>query len=158
MPTHFDGSAEERRALDLFIKLARAAEAFGARTLGPIVDAGLTPVQFGVLEALYHLGALMPSQLAEKHLTSRNNLTSVVDRLEADGLVRRERCPSDRRAQWIHLTEEGRARVERVMPEFAQAVAREASGLSPQEQEQLNGLLRKLGRGPLLEVAREDLA
>ena len=56
MPTHYKGTEEERRALDVFIKLMRAAESVADRTGGPMAAAGLTPSQFGVLETLYHLG------------------------------------------------------------------------------------------------------
>lgn len=146
MPTHYDGTEEERRALDLMIKVARGSEAFFARLSAPMADAGLTPSQFGVLETLYHLGPLMPSQLAEKHLKSRNNLTVVIDHLERDNLVRRERCPRDRRASWIHLTDLGRTQIEAVLPSFVACVVQESSVLTPEEQDQLAFLMRKLGK------------
>ncbi len=146
MPTHFQGSPKQRRSLDLWIKLARACEAFAFRTSKPVTDAGLTPMQFGVLETLLHLGPLMPSQLAEKHLKSRNNVTVVIDHLERDGLVRRQRCLMDRRAQWIHLTDEGRRTIEAVFPCFVEAVVADTSVLTDEEQDQLCVLLKKLGK------------
>src|SRR4051812_45432424 len=98
MPTHYDGGNEEKRALDVFIKLMRAAQSVADRTERPFAEAGLSQGQFGVLEALYHLGPLMMSQLADKHLKSRNNFTVIVDNLEKRGLVCRERDREDRRA------------------------------------------------------------
>jgi MarR family 2-MHQ and catechol resistance regulon transcriptional repressor len=103
-------------------------------------------MQFGVLETLLHLGPLMPSQLAEKHLKSRNNVTVVIDHLERDGLVRRQRCLMDRRAQWIHLTDEGRRTIEAVFPCFVEAVVADTSVLTDEEQDQLCVLLKKLGK------------
>lgn len=146
MPTHYKGSEKERRALDVYIKLFRATESVSGRTAGPIIAAGLSPSQFGVLETLYHLGPLMVSQLADKHLKSRNNFTVVVDNLEKQGLVRRERSHEDRRAVWVHLTETGQERIERIIPEHACAVARDMEVLTDEEQEQLGTLLRRLGR------------
>jgi MarR family 2-MHQ and catechol resistance regulon transcriptional repressor len=146
MPTHHRGTEEERRALDLWIKLARAFEAFAFRINKPVAEAGLTSMQFGVLETLYHLGPLMPSQLAEKHLKSRNNLTVVIDHLERDGLVIRKRCSEDRRAQWVHLTDEGKKRIEAVFPAFVETVVDDASVLSAEEQTKLCELLKKLGK------------
>jgi MarR family 2-MHQ and catechol resistance regulon transcriptional repressor len=148
MPTHYEGTAEQRCALDLFIKLARASEAFFARCSEPVQGGGLTPTQFGVLETLWHLGPLTPSQLAEKHLKSRNNLSVVIENLHRDGLVRREQCPKDRRAHYIHLTDLGRDRIAALFPPFVDAVVREASALSVEEQEGLSHLLKKLGQGP----------
>ena len=147
MPSHHKGTEEERSALDLMIKLARASEAFFSRLHGPVAEAGLTVSQFGVLETLLHLGPLRPSEIAEKHLKSRNNLTVVIDHLERDGLVERVRCPKDRRAQYIHLTEAGRSRIEAVFPNFVEGLVREASVLDAREQIELGNLLRKLGKG-----------
>ena len=124
----------------------RAAESVADRTGGPMAAAGLTASQFGVLETLYHLGPLMLSQIADKRLKSRNNFTVVVDNLEKQGLVRRERGGEDRRAVWVHLTDEGRERIEQVLPAHVGAVVEDMQILTPEEQEQLGALLRRLGR------------
>ncbi|MEG3843954.1 MarR family transcriptional regulator [Microcoleus sp. herbarium14] len=47
------------------------------------------------------------SDLAQKVLLSRSNLTHLVDRLEKAGLLYPERCPSDRRGIYAVLTEAG---------------------------------------------------
>ena len=146
MPTHYPGTEEERRALDVFIKLMRATDSVAARTMRRTQLRGLTPTQFGVLEALLHLGPLSPSQLAEKHLMSRNNLSVVVENLEKAGLVRREPDEHDRRAYRVHLTDTGRERIETVLPEHVHAIVEEMRSLTPEEQEQLGALLRRLGR------------
>lgn len=146
MPTHYDGTPEERRALDVFVKLMRASQAVAERTSGPMLEAGLTWSQFGVLETLFHLGPLMSSQLAEKHLKSPNNFTVVIDNLEKHGLVRRERDTRDRRVVMVHLTDEGRERIARALPCHVRAVVTDMQVLTPDEQEQLGALLRRLGR------------
>lgn len=146
MPTHYEGSEKERRALDVYIKLLRATDSVSGRTEGPIIASALTPRQFGVLETLYHLGPLMVSQLADKHLKSRNNFTIVVDNLEKQGLVRRERSEEDRRAVWVHLTDAGQERIKQVIPKHVAAVVQDMDVLTAGEQEQLGALLRRLGR------------
>lgn len=146
MPTHYQGTEAEQRALDLFIKLMRAADSVAARTGCAIAAAGLTPSQFGVLETLYHLGPLMVSQLAEKHLKSPNNFTTVIDNLEKQGLVRRERDQQDRRVIRVHLTDPGRDRITHALPCFVRDVVKTTNVLTPQEQDQLAHLLRRLGR------------
>ena len=147
MPTHFKGNEDQTRALDLFIKLARASESFFHRCSGPMADAGLTGTQFGVLETLWHLGPLTPSQLAAKHLKSRNNLSVVIENLDRDGLVQRAHCPKDRRVQYIHLTEKGKACIEAAFPHFADRVVKEAGVLTQEEQAHLCELLKRLGKG-----------
>jgi MarR family 2-MHQ and catechol resistance regulon transcriptional repressor len=146
MPTHYPGSDSERRALDVYIKLLRAAESVHARTLSSASEAGLTPTQFGVLEALHHLGPMMLSELAAKHLKSPNNLTVVTDNLEKRGLVRRERSARDRRVVEVFLTDSGRAQVEAILPRHVAAVVRDFAVLTADEQERLGALLKRLGR------------
>ncbi|MER5346428.1 MarR family transcriptional regulator [Streptomyces mirabilis] len=146
MPTHFDGSAREKRSLDLFIKLIRAAASVETRTSGPLTTVGLTSSQFGALETLYFLGPLPAGRLAEKHLKSPNNFTVVISNLEKRGLVSREKAPHDRRVVMIELTDAGRAEVERTMPAYVQTIVDNLEVLTAREQEQLGELLRKVGR------------
>lgn len=147
MPSRYKGTDAERQALDLFIKLARGSESYIRRLACGLDGTGLNLTQFGVMETLHHLGPLKPSQLAEKHLRSRNNLTVVVDQLERQGYVRRMPCPNDRRAQLIALTEEGTEKILLAMPAFVARVVRESSALEPEEQAELARLMKKLGTG-----------
>ena len=89
MGTKHHGTAREKRALDAYIKLRRAANTLSALEAAALREARLTESQFGVLEALYHLGPLRQTDLASKLLCSAGNLTTVVDNLERDGLVER---------------------------------------------------------------------
>ncbi len=74
-------------------------------------------------------------------------MTLVVDNLEKQGLVRRERNPEDRRQIFIHLTKAGQGLIEEIFPVQVKAIMDEFSVLSAEEQEQLGALLRKLGKG-----------
>lgn len=147
MPTHYEGSDDDKQALNVYIKLVRAAESVSVRCLAPVLAAGLTAGQFGVLEALLHLGPLTLGALADKHLKSPNNLTIVVDNLERDGLVRRERDTRDRRITWVHLTDKGRACITEVFPQHVRAVGENMASLTPDERQILEDLLRRLGKG-----------
>ena len=108
---------------------------------------GLTVGQFGVLEALLHLGPMSQCVLGEKLLRSGGNITLVIDNLEKHGLVRRERQTEDRRTIVIHLTPKGLRLIKRVVPGHAKMILKEMSQLEPDEQEDLRRLCRKLGRG-----------
>ncbi|GAA5512014.1 HTH-type transcriptional regulator MhqR [Deinococcus carri] len=147
MPTRYAGSPEERAALDAYIKLWRAAHAVEVNANRHLADHGLTISQFGVLEAVYHLGPLNQRQLADKILRSSGNLTMVIDNLERDGLVRRERDPQDRRVMNIFLTPEGEALISRVLPDHVRGIRDVFAGLTPEELGHLASLTRKLGRG-----------
>ncbi len=53
-------------------------------------------------------GRTRMSELADSVLLSRSGLTRLVDRLERDGLLKRERCESDQRGLFAEITEDGR--------------------------------------------------
>ncbi|MEP6989638.1 MAG: MarR family transcriptional regulator [bacterium] len=147
MPTHYKGAPDAVLALDTYIKLARSVNSMQAILIpGLQRDFGLTESQFAVLEALVHLGALSQGQLCQKILRSGSNVTTVVDNLERDGLVTRERDEADRRVQIVELTEKGRTLVGSAIPVHVQRVSRAMQVLSPEEQRELGRLCRKLGR------------
>jgi MarR family 2-MHQ and catechol resistance regulon transcriptional repressor len=139
-------SRAERRALDAFLKLNRAAQSLAARLATEGMD-GLTPGQFAVLEALLHLGPLGQGTLALKLMSSASNLSTVLDNLERDGLVRRERGAADRRHVTVALTEKGHERIERLFPVQAARIREMMEVLRAEEVEELGRLCRKLGRG-----------
>ncbi len=145
MTTHYAGTAEEIRALDAFIKLLRAADSVSARVNGAMVKAGLTPSQFGVLEALWHLGAMSQTALGKKLLRSNANITTVVDNLEKRGLALRQRDTADRRVVMVHLTPAGSHCIEAIFPGHVADIVREMGQLSSAEQELLGQLCRKVG-------------
>ncbi len=149
MPTHYKGTPEEVQALDTYIKLSRATNSFEDRVLSHGALGKLTVSQFGVLEALHHLGPMCQGQLSQKLLKSTGNITMVVDNLEKSGFVRRVRSAEDRRMIQIELTPAGTELIERVFPLHAAAIIAEMSVLTPAEQAALSELCRKLGKAKI---------
>lgn len=143
---HFRGSPSEQRALDTYVKLVRATESVSARVNRHLSAYRLTVSQFGVLEALYHLGPLFLSELARKILKTGGNLTMVVDNLEKRGFAQRSPDPEDRRFVRVAITPKGNKLIASIFPAHARGVAAAFSALSPSEQEDLASLARKLGR------------
>jgi MarR family transcriptional regulator, 2-MHQ and catechol-resistance regulon repressor len=147
MPTSFTGSPAQRRTLDTFIKLTRCTDSLMARIAERNTIGDLTFSQFAVLEALYHLGPMTAGEVGQKILKSGGNMTLVIDNLERDGLVRRERDANDRRVIHVHLTEAGSSKLESVLPGHVAALVDEFKILSAREQEMLGELCKKLGKG-----------
>ncbi|NWF64937.1 MAG: MarR family transcriptional regulator [Chloroflexi bacterium] len=146
MPTHFEGSRAERRTLDTFIKLTRCTNSVLAELSARQTTGDLTPSQFAVLEALYHIGSMTQGEISSKVLKSASNLTTVIDNLERDGYVRRERDGNDRRVIYVHLTEAGTSKIEAALPHHVGALVEIFSVLSASEQETLGELCKKLGK------------
>lgn len=153
MGTHYQGTKTEQQALDLFIKLTRAADSVNNRINAHLVEHNLTVSQFGVLEALYHLGPLHQNELAAKILKSTGNMTLVIDNLAKRGLVERRRDEQDRRYVTVHLTENGRSLINEIFPHHVDIVVAEMSALSQTEQAQLAALCRKVGLGAVAAAA-----
>lgn len=146
MPTVFKGSKKQMLALDTYIKLTRASDSIQARLNNAVSMQSLTISQFGVLEALMHLGPLCQNELGSKILKSNSNMTTVIDNLEKRGLVKRQRSLSDRRMIEIFLTDEGRELIEGLFPHHVSAIEEQFNVLTEAEQDQLGSLLRKLGK------------
>jgi MarR family 2-MHQ and catechol resistance regulon transcriptional repressor len=144
MGTRHRGSIEEINALNAFIKLQRASESISTR-VHAVLPAGLTITQFGVLEAIHHIGPLCQGELAEKLLRSGGNLTLVVDNLEKAGYVARERDPADRRFVVVKLTDKGIQFISEIFPRVLKNVTREMSVLSSTELFDLCRLCKKVG-------------
>ncbi len=147
MSTHYNGTPDERQALDLYIKLTRASDVVNQRINSHLKAWNLTVSQFGVLEALYHLGPLNAGSLADKILKSSGNLTLVLENLVKRGLVERQRDPADGRRVVVHLTDLGRDQIDAILPIHVTRVVDVMGALSAEEQAQLAALARKLGLG-----------
>jgi MarR family 2-MHQ and catechol resistance regulon transcriptional repressor len=145
MPTRYRGAEDEVRALNALITLVRASEAVVGNLHRDLSGKRLTSSQFGVIEALFHLGPLCQGELAVKLLRSGASTTSVVEGLEKRGLVVRQRTEEDRRFVRVALTGKGRRLIEDIFPAHAARVARLFGVLTQEEQEQLRQLCRKLG-------------
>src|SRR5688572_5361705 len=109
----------------------RAADSVTDRAHRHLAASGLTISQFGVLEALLHLGPLTQGALAEKLLKSGANMTTVVGNLERRGLVRRRREGTNRRFVTVRLTPPGRRLVAGVFPRHVAAIVAAFQVLSP---------------------------
>ncbi len=138
-------NASTYRALNTYTKLMRAAESVTGRVHRVLSAPKLTISQFGVLEALYHKGPLCQKDIAAKILKSTGNITLVIDNLEKQGLVRRERDTEDRRYLTVHLTEAGTAHIAEVFAAVEKSIVNELASLTDSEQELLGTLCKKLG-------------
>jgi DNA-binding MarR family transcriptional regulator len=65
---------------------------------------------------------LRMSELADRLVLSRSGVTRLVDRLEAEALVERTSCATDRRGSWATLTDAGHSRLRRASPTHLRGV------------------------------------
>jgi MarR family 2-MHQ and catechol resistance regulon transcriptional repressor len=129
------------------LALARADDLIG-RAIGEVLGrVGLTPPKFNVLMELaaQQDGLLQLCEIARRLIRSAPNVTTLIDRLEADGLVRRERDRTDRRVIHAGITERGWKALARAAPAVFEVERRLMGGMSGVERKTLTRLLQQLG-------------
>lgn len=136
-----------KRRLKMWIRLlgvTRSAES-GLREFLRIKHDTTLP-RFDVMAALYRRreGVTM-SELSRMLLVSNGNATTVVDRLEKDGLVRRTPSETDRRTVFVALTPEGLAQFEGLAADHEAEVSRLFGGLSETDLDVLTDILKRMG-------------
>ena len=144
MGTKYKGSREEVIALDTSIKLVRAAETLVSKVSFNLIKHKITLSQFGILDAVYHIGPLTQKSLGKKISKSGGNITHVVDNLEKENLVKRQRGKSDRRNFEIHLTKKGVRLIVKILPEQVRIIKEEMSRISEEESKTLQYLCKKI--------------
>jgi DNA-binding MarR family transcriptional regulator len=118
---------------------------------------GLSLPRLAALDRLMRAGGSLPlGQLAERLACVKSNVTQLVDRLDADGLVTREPDPNDRRSRLAVITDAGR-----IAHEKGSAIHREAEEqlfgpLSPADAASLTSIIDKLNSARTSAEARNE--
>jgi DNA-binding MarR family transcriptional regulator len=108
-------------------RLVRAQQTVLAAVESDLKHAGFPPLAwYDVLLELARAadGRLRPYEIEQKTLLAQYNLSRLLDRLEREGLVRRESCEDDARGQWIVVTPQGRALRDKMWKAYAGAIQR----------------------------------
>ncbi|MDM9384558.1 MarR family transcriptional regulator [Chlorogloeopsis sp. ULAP01] len=114
---------------------------FYARAMAPL---NLRPLQVGILQLLAAEGAMVQARLGEKLRVDKATMVTLLNGLEEQGLVERRPHTSDRRAYEIHLLEFGKQQLRAAEKLSVEAAQQFFSALTPQEQQTLNELLRRV--------------
>lgn len=112
----------------------------------PMEQYGITPVRYFLLKSLSRGDNVPLSELSERMGCSCSNITGLVDRIEKDGLVVRERNGEDRRVIRLKITKEGKRFMEK-LPDPEKEFSSALNSLSKSEQKELVRLLTKLQEG-----------
>lgn len=143
-----DNEVELRQAApadSTIFSLLHAAHALEDKLEARLSSVGLSTPKFSVLSALVSSdGPLSLSELATRLSCVRSNMTQLVDRLEADALVRRVDDPTDRRAVKASITEHGRERQAAGAAEVARLHEEFAAHVGPSDRAALHRMLSAL--------------
>ena len=138
------GAAAQEPFMPVVRELVRAYQAFRSYSDADIRQLGLTSSQFDALATLGNTPGMTFKQLAEKTLTTKGELTGIIDRLEKKGLVRREVPPEDRRSFIAVLTPEGERVFQETFPAHIAHLKQRFERLDRQELEEIRVALEKI--------------
>jgi len=105
---------------------------------------GITPVQYAALHAAQRDPGLDQRTLAATIGFDTSTIGGVIDRLERRGLIERHASPTDRRVRLLHVSAEGEALLDTVIPAMLKAQKRILAPLSPAERPQFVAMLKKV--------------
>lgn len=135
-------------AVDAWVRLVRVEQALLGRIEADLKTAGFPPLPW--YDVLLELAReanqrLRPVELERRLLLPQSNMSRLIDRMEREGYVRREACPSDGRGQWIAITAEGTALKSRMWPVYRAAIAAHVgSKICPDQARTLSQILSRM--------------
>jgi DNA-binding MarR family transcriptional regulator len=118
--------------------------------------ADLTGPQLTVVKLLEQIGDLSLSSLSEKIRAQNSTVTGIIDRMEREGLVTRERSKEDRRVVYIRLTEKGRGLARGIPVEPMEIFRSALETLSAQEMRDLMRIMTKVAKR-VRQIVRRDV-
>lgn len=116
----------------------------------------ITKEQMIVLKKLYEQDSLNQNELAEQTFRDKSSLTRLLSTMERKGYIRRERCETDKRVNFVLLTEAGAEMWERTKPVVQKVIGRMRADLNPKEVRQLIAILKKI-QGSLMQSVASQL-
>lgn len=136
--SHMDRTDQSLIALR---RILRATEIYGRKLAKA---AGLTAVQFRVLQIVAERGTCTATEIAQKMRVSQATVTSLVDKLVRRGVVTREKSQTDRRQIHIIINKDGREIVSHAPDALQQRYVRKFEALEDWEQAQLVASLERV--------------
>jgi MarR family 2-MHQ and catechol resistance regulon transcriptional repressor len=124
--------------------LAECLQSFERFSGESVRQCGLTHAQFDIIATLGNTPGMSIKELGDKTLITKGTLTGVIDRLEAKGLVARERSSDDKRSFFVRLTPAGEDTFREAFPKVVAQGKRLFSPFSEADFEEIDRSLRKL--------------
>lgn len=115
-------------------------------TKGMAREVGLTGPQLTVIKLLESFKDLSLSSLSERIRAQNSTVTGIIDRMEREGLVRRERSSTDRRVVHIRLSDKGARLAKQIQVEPMEIFRAALSSLSPSDLRDLLRIMNELQR------------
>lgn len=135
--------AESERSLLIWLRLARIYQKIDHASAERLRAWDLSVAQFDALAQIRAAEGLMQQELADRLLVTKGNISQLLDRLAARGLIRRQQ---EGRASRLYLTDAGRQLMDEVVPGQEAFIAEQFRAMDPAARVTLLGALRRIDR------------
>ncbi len=125
-------------------------------TKGMAREVGLTGPQLTVIKLLETFENLSLSSLSERIRAQNSTVTGIIDRMEREGLVRRERSTTDRRVVHIRLSDKGQKLAKQIQVEPMEIFREALASLNQADLRDLLRIMNQLGKYVRAKVAAEN--
>jgi MarR family 2-MHQ and catechol resistance regulon transcriptional repressor len=133
-------------AIHTWLIMIKASQSIARYALQPLLAEELGDSDFRVLDVLLHKGPMPVNAIGPKVDLNPGSVSVAVDRLYKKRLVSRVESESDRRVRTVSLTERGRRVFLPIFRQHATLLKRAFQDVSPDEQRQMEEVLKKIGR------------
>jgi MarR family transcriptional regulator, 2-MHQ and catechol-resistance regulon repressor len=130
----------------VWLVMMKAMRALTRYAVAGIEDTGLGLSDFAVLELLLHQGPMPVNTIGPIVDLTPGSISIAVDRLVTKGLVSRVESAEDRRVRIVSLTPRGKELIVTAFRKHSGQMKRVFSGLSPEELQELEVMLKKVGK------------
>jgi MarR family 2-MHQ and catechol resistance regulon transcriptional repressor len=135
-------------AIRAYVTLQRTHDGLHKYVSIKLAKWGLSPTKYGVIMQLYDRESIPLSEIGNLIFRCNSNMTTLIDRMERDGLVKKINSDRDRRVKEIRLTEKGQELAAKVIGEYREFLHQMMSkNLSLNEQRMLIDLLNRVREG-----------
>lgn len=141
---HFSDAFEPLNAQVLFT-LRALAQRINDNATEALAPLGLTARKYNYLSAIYVEGKVTPNEIGTLIHTANPTVTSMLNALESDRLIKRSAHPTDKRSFYVELTPRGKALYDKAFKLNHARIERSMAALTTAERRQLLALLMKLG-------------
>ena len=145
-------------ALHAWLIVLKAWQSMSRYVLPALLVEGLGESDFRVLEILLHKGPMPVNAIGPKVYLNPGSVSVAVDRLYKKGFVSRVECSEDRRIRTVSLTEKGRQMFVPLFRRHTALIKRAFQDVSSEELEQLEAVLKKIGKRAESLAEKKDLS
>jgi MarR family 2-MHQ and catechol resistance regulon transcriptional repressor len=146
------GQKEPLRDIIIWVKIATTFNLMYQEIKKELSKENLTIPQLEIIGCLAPSKGISLNELAERLLVTGGNVTGLIDRLERDGYVLRERNEKDRRIIYVKLTPKGKEIWQMIMPRYQACISQLTISLNVVEKKELSRLLKKL----IIHIRKKD--